>query len=98
MSSVHGITVAGGTFPATIWNLFMSQAFEGVRYRSWPAPRNPAVFVPFSGQYQFYGEPPPPKAPKKEKGKKVKKEDDKSPSKSTEPPPTETEPPTTTTP
>jgi penicillin-binding protein 1A len=100
MSSVHGITVAGGTFPATIWNLFMSQAFEGVAYRSWPAPKNPAVFVPFSGQYQFYGEPPPPKAPTKEKGKKEKKEDDKSPSEQspTEPPPTETEPPTTTTP
>ena len=26
MTSVHGISVAGGTFPATIWKLFMEQA------------------------------------------------------------------------
>ena len=28
MDDVHGISVAGGTFPATIWNLFMSKALE----------------------------------------------------------------------
>ena len=26
MENVHGISVAGGTFPATIWQLFMEQA------------------------------------------------------------------------
>ena len=28
MYDVHGISVAGGTFPATIWNLFMSKALQ----------------------------------------------------------------------
>ena len=29
MENVHGISVAGGTFPATIWKLFMESAMEG---------------------------------------------------------------------
>ncbi len=28
MTNVHGIAVAGGTFPAEIWNLFVSAALE----------------------------------------------------------------------
>ncbi len=92
MSSVHGITVTGGSFPATIWNLFMSRAYDGARYLSWPFPRNPVTWVPFTGQYQFFGEPVAPEKPKKKK-----KKDDDEPDTPTEPPPTTTEPPPTTT-
>jgi penicillin-binding protein 1A len=96
MLSVHGITVAGGTFPATIWNLFMSRAFAGAPQLSWPAPSNPVEWAPFAGQYQFFGEPVVPEAPSKEKPDKEKKPEDK-PETPTEPPPTTTEPPPTTT-
>jgi penicillin-binding protein 1A len=58
MSNVHGITVAGGTFPATIWGLFMRAAFGGNPPGDWPTPRNPVVWQPFDGQYQFVGAPP----------------------------------------
>jgi penicillin-binding protein 1A len=58
MSSVHGITVAGGTFPATIWGLFMRAAFGGNPPGEWPAPSKPVVWQPFHGQYQFVGAPP----------------------------------------
>ncbi|MGH3034323.1 MAG: transglycosylase domain-containing protein [Gaiellaceae bacterium] len=69
MSSVHGITVAGGTFPATIWNLFMSAAFDGVPFLDWPLPENPVDWEPFDGQYE-YVPPPPPTTTKKDKDKK----------------------------
>jgi penicillin-binding protein 1A len=95
MSSVHGITVTGGSFPATIWNLFMSRAYDGAPYLSWPSPRNPVAWVPFTGQYQFFGEPVVPKTPKKEKGKKNEEKPDTPTTE--EPPPTTTEPPPTTT-
>jgi penicillin-binding protein 1A len=91
MTSVHGITVAGGTFPATIWNLFMSRALAGLPQLGWRLPSHPAVWKPFTGQYQFFGEPVAPEKPKKKK----KNGDDKQ---GDEDPPTETEPPTTTTP
>ena len=74
MSSVHGITVAGGTFPASIWRLFMSRALDGAPYLSWPYPRNPVVWVPFTGQYAFVGAPPKPEKPEKDK-KKTRDED-----------------------
>jgi penicillin-binding protein 1A len=92
MTSVHGITVAGGTFPATIWNLFMSRALAGAPELSWRTPKNPVVWEPFTGQYQFFGEPVEPKEPKKDK--KKKKQDDEP---STEPAPTTTETQPTTT-
>ncbi len=87
MTSVHGITVAGGTFPASIWRLFMSRAFAGVPYIMWPYPKNPAVWVPFKGQYAFVGAPPKPEKPKKDKDKGGT---------TTAPPTTTTTPPTTT--
>jgi penicillin-binding protein 1A len=58
MSSVHGITVAGGTFPATIWRLFMQAAFSRNPPGDWPLPENPVVWQPFRGQYQYVGAPP----------------------------------------
>jgi penicillin-binding protein 1A len=91
MTSVHGITVAGGTFPATIWGLFMGRAFAGVSYVPFPLPKNPAVWVPFQGEYANAGAPAKPEKPEKERDR------DESPTTTTEPPPTTTAPPPTTT-
>ena len=55
MTSVHGIRVAGGTFPATIWNLFMSQALSGTPVSDWEYPNDPADWDSFDGQYAFDG-------------------------------------------
>jgi penicillin-binding protein 1A len=63
MSSVHGITVTGGSFPASIWRLYMSRALRGLAQPSWPSPQNPAAWVPFHGQYAFFGAPEPPPKP-----------------------------------
>jgi penicillin-binding protein 1A len=60
MRSVHGISVAGGTFPATIWNLFMSAALSPTPSTDWTLPETPAVWSSFSGQYQVQALPPPP--------------------------------------
>ena len=38
MENVHGISVAGGTFPAQIWRLFMSSAIGGLEPVSFPEP------------------------------------------------------------
>jgi penicillin-binding protein 1A len=52
MESVHGISVAGGTFPAQIWRLFMSSALDGTRDWEFPEPRNEPIWRPFTrGQY-----------------------------------------------
>jgi penicillin-binding protein 1A len=67
MVAVHGIRVAGGTFPATIWRLFMVAAFSGNPPGDWPLPREPAVWEAFKGQFQFFG------APAEEEKKKKKK-------------------------
>jgi penicillin-binding protein 1A len=88
MNSVHGITVAGGTFPATIWHLFMQGAFGGLPYLSWPDPTVPVVWSSVDLEYANFGAPPPPPKPKKPKNK---------PGATTEPPPATTEPPPTTT-
>jgi penicillin-binding protein 1A len=94
MTSVHGIRVAGGTFPATIWRLFMVPAFGHHPPGDWPPPSNPAEWIPFHGQYQFFGAPPPsaPSGGDTTTGKKDKKKHGNGP------PPTTTEaPPGTTT-
>jgi penicillin-binding protein 1A len=94
MTAVHGIRVAGGTFPATIWRLFMVPAFGHHPPRDWPLPKDPVVWIPFHGQYQYFGAPPG--SGTDEKKKKKDKDDGKSPT-TTAPPPTTTEPPPTTT-
>jgi len=58
MRSVHGISVAGGTFPATIWRLFMQAALSGVPASDFPYPKNPAEWSPFQGQYALSGAEP----------------------------------------
>jgi penicillin-binding protein 1A len=52
MTDVHGIAVQGGSFPATIWKLFMESAVANKPALTWPPPKNPVVFRPFTqGQY-----------------------------------------------
>jgi membrane carboxypeptidase/penicillin-binding protein len=52
MENVHGIAVAGGTFPATIWKLFMETAMDNTPALSWVYPTDPVVWRPFTqGQY-----------------------------------------------
>jgi membrane peptidoglycan carboxypeptidase len=74
MENVHGISVAGGTFPATIWNLFMRSAIGRTEPVEFPEPRSEPEWRSFdSGQYandyyeddeQDYWSPPsPPPSP-----------------------------------
>ena len=59
MRSVHGIEVFGGTFPATIWRLFMLGALANMPESDFPPPTAPPIFRPFHGQYQLQGAPAP---------------------------------------
>jgi penicillin-binding protein 1A len=85
MTAVHGIRVAGGTFPAMIWGLFMREAYSGNPPGDWGLPSEPAVWKPFNGQYQFKGAPPGEK--KKDKDK------DETPTTTVAPPPPPPPPP-----
>jgi penicillin-binding protein 1A len=52
MESVHGISVAGGTFPAQIWRLFMGPALAYAPARDFPLPKQWPVWSDFEqGQY-----------------------------------------------
>ncbi len=52
MENVHGISVAGGTFPATIWRLFMEAALQSSPALDWKQPLDAVVWRPFTqGQY-----------------------------------------------
>jgi penicillin-binding protein 1A len=95
MRSVHGITVAGGTFPATIWNLFMSSAFGAKEYLDWPLPRIPVEWQAFEGDYEYV--PPPPPPPQPQQGQKPKNPGDEKPKKPGGPTTTNEPPPATTT-
>jgi penicillin-binding protein 1A len=55
MENVHGIAVAGGTFPATIWNLFMSQAESKLPYRDFAVPDQQPTFTSWHGEWQWTG-------------------------------------------
>jgi penicillin-binding protein 1A len=50
MRSVHGISVAGGTFPASIWHDYMNVA-KGSDCATFPQPTTPAHFSPFFGKF-----------------------------------------------
>jgi penicillin-binding protein 1A len=54
MRSVHGISVAGGTFPAAIWHDYMMVA-HGDDCSDFPPPTEPATFSPFFGKYASTG-------------------------------------------
>ena len=58
MTAVHGIRVAGGTLPATIWGIFMRAAYAGNPPPDWGLPSQPAVWESFNGQYQYRSAPP----------------------------------------
>lgn len=45
MTSVHGIPVFGGTFPALIWKAFMSRALEGAPVKEFELPTGDLVTV-----------------------------------------------------
>jgi penicillin-binding protein 1A len=52
MENVHGTTVQGGTFPASIWRLFMEKALANAPALTWQYPRDPVVWRPWTqGQY-----------------------------------------------
>jgi penicillin-binding protein 1A len=57
MTSVHGISVAGGTFPAQIWHDYMQPALhfpainKGEFCPPFPSAENPVEWIPFHGQY-----------------------------------------------
>ncbi len=62
MMSVHGISVAGGTFPADIWRRFMLVAMENRAVFEWLQPNHSPEWRPFEqGQYAVeFVEPPAP--------------------------------------
>ena len=51
MTDVHGIAVAGGTFPAQIWHDYMQVAMRG-DCTDFTPPKQPIVYTPFSGRYE----------------------------------------------
>jgi penicillin-binding protein 1A len=52
MESVHGISVAGGTFPAQIWRLFMQPALQNESAHEFALPKEWPVWTDFDqGQY-----------------------------------------------
>ncbi len=52
MESVHGIAVAGGTFPAEIWRRFMERALRYSPPQDWRLPKQDPVWRPFErGDY-----------------------------------------------
>src|SRR3954471_164150 len=54
MTNVHGISVAGGTFPAEIWHDYMNVA-HGSNCDSFPTPQNPPHFTTFNGKHSANG-------------------------------------------
>src|SRR4029453_5705137 len=61
MENVHGISVAGGTFPATIWNLFMRSTIGNTPEGDFPEPRSSPHWRDFSeARYanEYYYTPP----------------------------------------
>ncbi len=58
MLSVHGISVAGGTFPAEIWRLFMSGALENTPESQFAEPDHWPTWKPFTrGRYALTYDP-----------------------------------------
>jgi len=56
MTSVHGISVSGPTFPATIWKLFMEGAIKYAPFpKEFPSPKTSPVWVTHKLQYAMSG-------------------------------------------
>jgi penicillin-binding protein 1A len=76
MENVHGIAVSGGSFPATIWRLFMEQALAGVEPTDFaPASQSPEWTTfergPYALTYDPYYTPPVEEAEEEEEGEKA---------------------------
>ena len=97
MRDVHGIEVFGGTFPATIWRLFMSGALAGVPAVDFPLPLQPPLFKPFHGQYAMSGAPTTTSAGTSGPTSSSTSTSAPPPTSTSAPPPTTTAPPPTTT-
>jgi penicillin-binding protein 1A len=64
MENVHGIAVAGGSFPAEIWRLFMERAVRYTHSQDFGLPKTYPVWKPFQrGDYAIQYVPPAPVAP-----------------------------------
>ncbi len=58
MDSVHGISVAGGTFPAEIWRIFMDEALEETPETPFAEPDRWPTWKPFTrGKYALAYDP-----------------------------------------
>jgi penicillin-binding protein 1A len=58
MTSVHGISVSGGSFPAEIWRLFMQPALEGKEATPFAEPAVWPEWEPFTkGEYALTYDP-----------------------------------------
>jgi len=58
MLNVHGIAVAGGTFPAEIWRLFMEPALDNTDPEQFPEPSSWPTWKPFTrGKYALAYDP-----------------------------------------
>jgi len=55
MLSVHGIAVAGATFPSQIWHEYMQAAVGGLPALDFPQPATRPVWIPWHGQYEYGG-------------------------------------------
>ncbi len=102
MESVHGISVAGGTFPAQIWRLFMSSAIGGLEPVSFSEPVDWPEWTTFergtedrSFGYGYddddYAPPASTRDPDQEEEEDEEEEDEESPTEPT-PAPGETDP------
>ena len=107
MLDVHGIAVAGGTFPAAIWQGFVSAALAGRDARGWRQPDGSVDWKRWCGRFQYarsYRDARPEAGCPKPKPKRTATTTETTtttvpPPPTTEPPPpTTTEPPPATTP
>jgi penicillin-binding protein 1A len=89
MTSVHGIAVAGGTFPAEIWHGFMSTAVGATPPHEFAVPPELPLWRPWRGQYQYWGYvPPAPPTPPASSEKTETQQAEKPKAKTAERPPT----------
>jgi len=56
MTDVHGISVSGGSFPAEIWNLFVSRALAPTPVADFPLPKQEPAYRTWEGKYQNEGD------------------------------------------
>jgi penicillin-binding protein 1A len=100
MRDVHGIAVAGGTFPASIWQGFVSAALEGQPVAGWRQPAGGVDWKRFCGRFQYartYRDARPeagcPKPKPKTATQTVTESTPPPPTATAPPPPTATQPP-----